>query len=285
MGNNGNGYLTKRNRKQDVKLFESLFSILKLKKLVQSILFLILLIINSNTFSQNSDSTKVTGYFGCAVTITNNGISFIPTFSLGKPAAIFDLNVGKKRLSFEPQFRFALEGKPWSFLFWWRYKLVKTRKVSFTLGAHPALSFKTVTITTDGVSQEIIKTQRYVAGELSPNYFLIKNISIGMYYLYSHGIEKDAIRNTHFLTINSSFSNIKLTKQFYVKFTPQLYYLKMDKQDGFYFTSALTLANKKFPVSITAVINKIIETRIIASNNFVWNVSLVYSYNKKYKEI
>jgi hypothetical protein len=249
---------------------------------MKSVLVLILINLCNYTFPQNSDSTKVTGHFGGAVTVTNNGISFIPTFSLGKPAAIFDMNVGKKRLSFEPQFRFALEGKPWSFLFWWRYKLVKNNKVTVTLGAHPALSFKTVVITTDAVSQQIIKAQRYVAGELSPNYFLSKNISIGMYYLYSHGIEKDAVRNTHFLTFNGNFSNIRISKQFFIKFTPQVYYLKMDKQDGFYFTSALTLAHRKIPLSVTTVINKIIKTNITTSKNFVWNVSLIYIFNKKY---
>ena len=285
MGNNRNWYLTNIIREQDVELFESLFSFLKSKALKQSVLGMILLNLSFSLFSQNPNSTKVACHFGGAVTVTNNGISFIPTFSLGKPATIFDLNVGKKRLSFEPQFRFSLEGKPWSFLFWWRYKLIKTTKISVTIGAHPALSFKTLTITTDGVAQEIIKAQRYVAGELSPNYFLAKNISIGMYYLYSHGIEKDAVQNTHFLTLNSSFSNLKLSKQFFMKFTPQVYYLKMDKQDWFYFTSALTLANRKIPLSVTAVINKIIQTDITASKNFVWNVSLIYSFNKKYSEM
>lgn len=268
-----------------MRSFEFLFFFLKSKALMKSVLVLILLNLGFSSFTQNPDSTKVAGHFGSAVTVTNNGISFIPTFSLGKPAAIFDLNVGKKCLSFEPQFRFSLEGKPWSFLFWWRHKLVRTTKVSVTIGAHPALSFKTVALKNDGVSQEIIKAQRYVAGELSPNYFLAKNISIGMYYLYSQGIEKDAIQNTHFLTLNSSFSNIKLSKQFYVKFIPQVYYLKMDKQHGFYFTSALTLVNWKIPLSVTAVINKIIQTDITASKNFVWNVSLIYSFNKKYREI
>ncbi len=59
------------------------------------------------SFSQARDEPEPAGHFGGAVTITNNGISFIPNFTLGKPAAIFDLSVGKRNLSFEPQFRFA----------------------------------------------------------------------------------------------------------------------------------------------------------------------------------
>jgi hypothetical protein len=285
MQNNKSWFLGIENKDQDSGLFEILFSILKSKWLIQSVLLLILLNLSYSSFSQNYDSTKITGHFGGAVTVTNNGISFIPSFSLGKPAAIFDLSLGKKRLSFEPQFRFALTGKPWSFFFWWRYKLIKTNKVAIMLGAHPAYSFRTITTTTDGVSEEIIKVQRYVAGELSPNYFLVKNVSVGMYYLYSHGIEKDAIQNTHFLTVNCKFYNTRLTKQFYMKFIPQVYYLKMDSQDGFYFTSALTLANRKTPLSVSAVINKIIKTNITASQNFVWNVSIIYSFNKNYKAL
>jgi len=105
-----------------------------------------------------------------------------------------------------------------------------------------------------------------------------------MYYLYSRGIDNGTTRNTHFLTLNTSFSDIRFSKQFYLKFTPQVYYLKMDQQDGVYFTSAFTLANRKIPLSISSVINKIIQTNITASQNFVWNVSLIYSFNKKYVE-
>ena len=105
-----------------------------------------------------------------------------------------------------------------------------------------------------------------------------------MYYLYSRGIDNGTTRNTHFLTLNASFSDIRLSKLFYLKFTPQVYYLKMDQQDGVYFTSAFTLANRKISLSISSVINKIIQTNITASQNFVWNVSLIYSFNKKYVE-
>lgn len=247
------------------------------------LLVFVFLILAHFSFSQEVESTKVPGHLGAAVTVTNNGISFIPTFSLGKPAAIFDLSVGR-RLSFDPQFRFSLEGKPWSFLFWWRYKLLKTNKFSFNAGTHLGLSFKTIAESTNGVTTEPITAKRYLAGELVPNYKLSKDISIGMYYLYSRGIDVGTTQNTHFLTMNANFSNIPISKQFYLKFIPQVYYLKMDNQDGFYFTSAFTLANRKVPVSISSVINKVIQTDITASKDFVWNVSLIYSFNKKYVE-
>lgn len=231
-------------------------------------------------FCQETDSIKAPLHVGGGVTVTNNGISFIPTFTLGRPAAIFDLSIGRK-LSFEPQFRFALEGKPWSFIFWGRYKLVKTDKVAITLGAHPAILFKTITETTDGVTKEYIRAQRNLAAEFSPNYFLTKNISIGMYYLYGYSLESYAVRNVHYLTLNANFYRISLPSDFYLKFTPQVYYLNMDKQDGFYCSSIFTLARKNIPLSVSALLNKAIETEI-QSKDFVWNLSLIYSFGNEY---
>jgi len=118
------------------------------------------------------------------------------------------------------------------------------------IGAHPAIAFKIVPAVPEGVSKEkeTLVAKHYVAGELSPNYMLSKKISIGIYYLYAHGFESDVIKSTHFVTLNANLSNMKLTDQLVMRFTPQFYYLKMDDNDGFYFTSALTLSKKNFPL-------------------------------------
>src|SRR6266508_37749 len=108
-----------------------------------TILIFVLLMLAYLSFSQRSDSTKKEFHVKGAVTVTNKGISLIPTFTLGKPAAIFDLSMGKKKLFFEPQLKFSLKGKPWSFLFWWRYKLITDKKFSLTVGGHPAINFRT----------------------------------------------------------------------------------------------------------------------------------------------
>src|SRR5215468_11181833 len=121
------------------------------KKIV--LLIVVFSLITHFVFSQGIDSTKNIFHFKGAVTVTNKGISLVPTFTLGKPAAIFDLSMGKKKFFFEPQFKFSLAGKPWAFLFWWRYKLVTTSKFAFTAGVHPALSFRTDSFIVNGVKK------------------------------------------------------------------------------------------------------------------------------------
>lgn len=246
----------------------------------KSLLLSILLFISTFGFSQKADSTEVSTYFGGAITVTNKGISTIPSFTLGKPAVIFDFSVGRK-LRFEPQLRFAMEGKPWTFIFWWRYPLVQKDKFRVRLGAHPALSFKTINVATNGGANEIIRVTRYLAGELTPTYSLTKNISVGAYYLYSYGVEKDIGKNNHFVALTGNFSNIRLSNQLYARFTPQPYYLRIDQSDGVYFTARLSVAKKNCPISAAAIINKKIQSNI-PGDDLLWNASLIYAFGRNY---
>ncbi|MFI0490588.1 hypothetical protein [Flavobacterium sp.] len=251
--------------------------------LQKTILTLLFISTFTVTQAQTTESPKTDYHFSGSISATNNGISLIPTFSLGKPAAILNMSIGGEKLSFEPELRTSLEAKPWSIILWWRYKLLNDDKFKFTVGGHPALTFKSVITDVAGIQTTTIQAQRYLAGELTSNYYLSKDISVGCYYLYSHGIESNATQNTHFLTLNSSFSNIKLSEELAMRFSPQVYYLKMDSKDGFFVSSSLTLSKKNSPISISGLINKVIKTDI-ATKNFVWNATIAYSFNNKFSK-
>jgi hypothetical protein len=236
------------------------------------------------SFSQTTDSTRQVINFRSSISVTNNGFSFIPAFSLGKPALIFNFNVNAgKRLSFEPEFRFSLlDAKPWSFIFIWRYKLINQPRFQLTTGAHlPAVPFRTVEYMRDGVKYETLANYRFLPVELYPNWNITKNISLGVFYLYAYGFG-DATRHTNFVSLRANFSNIPLSKSLYLRFNPQLLYLRLDTKDGYYFASNLTLAKRNFPLSISSIINKPLSTRI-AGKDFDWNVSLVYTFDKQFR--
>ena len=214
-----------------------------------------------------------------AVSLTNNGISLIPTFSLDKPASIFDLSISKSRFGFDPEFAFSLyDGKPWYFLFWFRYKVADSKKFKLTAGTHLGLNFVRAVLPVNGDSGKVLLTQRYIVGELVPTYIITRDISVGLYYLVSHGMDRGTTNLTHFLTLNANFSHVPLSHSLYLKWVPQFYYLKIDRDDGFYFTSSFTLAKQQFPVSLSAVINKAIHSNIHAGGDFVWNLSLTWSF-------
>jgi hypothetical protein len=150
------------------------------------------------------------------------------------------------------------------------------------VGTHLGVNFKTSVVPINMDSSEVKIAERYLVGEFTPNYSITKNISAGIYYLYVRGLDAGTKRNTNFVTLNANFSNIKLTEKFFMKVAPQFYYLNQDGDDGFYFTSAFTLAKTDFPISISSVINKVIKTNISASKDFVWNVTVIYSFGKRY---
>ena len=262
--------------------FQATKSIIPFSK---GVLLLVLVHGMNFVFAQQMDSTatqQAVGRFSTGASVTNNGVSLIPSFSLGKPAAIFDLSLGKKRLSFEPQFRFALTGKPWSFLFWWRYKLLKVNKFTFNVGAHPAIVFRDRTYIVNGEPVNVTIEQQNIAAEFVPNYALSKNVSVGAYYLVSHGFDKGGTRSINFFALRSNFSRISLSKQLYLSIIPQVFYLRVDGKGGFYANSTVVLGKNKFPLNLSSILSKTIKTDLTGAKDFIWNISLNYSFNKNY---
>lgn len=240
------------------------------------------LLISTPVFSQENDSLKKRVNFNGSASITNNGFSFVPSFSLGKPAAIFNFNInGGKRFSFEPEFRFSLlDAKPWSFIFIWRYKLINKPRLQLTVGGHlPAIPFRTIEYVRDGLTYKTLATYRFLPFEVSPNFLIHKNLTIGVFYLYSYGFG-DAIRNTHFLSLRGSWSNIRVFNTLMLRLQPQLFYLKLDEKDGYYTALNLSVSKLNFPFSISTMMNKPFQTGI-AGKAFDWNISLNYTFGRR----
>jgi hypothetical protein len=243
----------------------------------KALLFLICISIAVSVLAQNTDKQDNVKFFTGAATVTTKGLSTFPNLTLGKPAAIFDLSMGSKKFRFEPVFRFALEGKPWSFIFWCRYELFNNEKFQFKIGAHPAYSFKTITVTQNGTTKEILRAQQYFAGELAPVFKVGKGISLGPYYIYARGLENDIVRNSNFISFRVNFSSINLTDKCFMKLMAQTYYLKLDDKDGTYVNSTLSLNMHNFPLSVSSSMNKTIQSHI-PGNGFLWNINLTYSF-------
>lgn len=236
--------------------------------------------------AQEKDSTisKISNFTG-AVTIQSKGISTIPNLTLGKPAAIFDMKLGRK-LTFEPQFRFALDGKPWAMVFWWRYYATFSNKFKVTFHTNYSFSYKSIIYTTSsGSSQDVIRTTRYLVGAMSPNYQFNKYIGVGMYFFYNKGIEPYIAQNTYMASLRPSFSNIPISKKITARIGPEVYYLKIDDKDGVYLNGTLLISKKNFPLSVSALINKSINSDIPSDYDLLWNVGIAYTFSKNYREV
>ena len=81
-----------------------------------------------------------------------------------------------------------------------------------------------------------------------------------------------------------SISNIPVTKNIAARLNPEIYYLKMDDKDGVYLNATFSISKKNFPLSVSALINKPIESNIPSEYDLLWNVGLIYSFSKSYVE-
>lgn len=248
---------------------------------VKLFLLVVFLCITHKSFPQKSDSLKMMSHFSGSVTLTNNGISTIPSFTLGKPAVIFSMSAGRK-VSFEPELRLSLDGKPWMFIFWGRYDLWKSDRHLIRSGLNMQFNFNEVLVTTNGITNEFQAASRWLTGDLSQSYFVTKNYSVGIYYMYSHTLEKTGIKDLHYLAFKNSFLNIRLPKHYFLKFVPQVYYLRLGEKEGLYFSETLTLAQRNIPLTISSIVTKPIKTNILINNHLLWNINLTYSFNNEY---
>ncbi len=240
-----------------------------------------LLIFSLTLFAQNEDSTRLNKFFKFSgdISITNNGISLIPSFALGKPALLAFFAAKKGRFSYEPQSGFSLEAKPWFTSHWLRYKLVHQSRVDLNVGTSFSAAFFSSSIVSNGVVREAILAERFINLELMPVYKVSEKSSVSLMYWYGFNVGKEAnTERLHFLTLNGNFFNISLGKSWQGRLIPQVFYLFQDGRKGVYFSNSIGIAHYKLPLWLSSQINQPIHTNIEPNLGFLWNVMLTYSF-------
>jgi len=233
--------------------------------------------------AQEPEATKHVYHFNGNVSVTNNGFSFIPLFSLGKPAAVVNLFVGGDRFSFDPQFRFDLDGlKPWTFIFIWRYTLIQKENFQMKVGLHlPTYSFREVSSQIGEETLTSLLPYRVMAAELMPTYTISEHVSLGAYYIHGFALEKfDPTRHLDYLSLRAHLAELHISKQFYVNWNPEVYYVNLYGMYGFFTAHSISLAHERIPLSLSATMNILLKSEFEAKA-FNWNISLVYSFSNE----
>ena len=247
--------------------------------------FFLFMLICFGLQAQNQSEKRELQFSG-KINLTNNGFSFIPLFSLGKPATTVSLSVAGKRFSFDPQFRFDLDGmRPWSFLFIWHFVLIKKERFQVRLGNYfPAYAFTKLDYTRSERAVEILTPQRFFIWTTYLNYVLSNKISIGLFYLNGIGLEQvDQTERGNFISFRANINNIRLSKILSLNFNPEVYFLKIDANQGFYIAQTLAIKHSKSPFSISTTMNKSIDSNI-NSKSFDWNIGINYNFKNTYQK-
>ena len=229
-------------------------------------------------FGYNTKAQRDTTLFTGSIGLTNNGFSIIPTFSLNSPAAIINLAWKKKRFSFEPDIRLVPDATKGGMLWWFRYRVVDKEKLGLRAGVHPAFTLIRRNEIADGVTKEITEMLRFGAFELVPSYQVSKKVGLSAMYLEGHGLQSHGPQTTRVLFLNTAISNIDVSKSLQFNVFPSVFFLYTDGYRGDYLTVTGVLAHKKYPFSLGSTINQTFKSNVPGNQNFMWNVTLTYSF-------
>lgn len=228
-----------------------------------------------NAFAISTDSSRKAEPLKASanILITNNGISVLPNFMLGKPATIVNLSIGKKRFFFEPELRWQLNGNPWAYIFRLKYKANLTKKLSYTLDVRPSYVFRENQVTINGQQENRWITTRNFTVELLPLWKFSNKFEIGGSLLVSKGLDSYGVQKNTYFAIQPKFPKIAINSKYYIGYFPQLFYLTLDKASGYYYSQSVSFNKKDFPIYLTSIFTYKIQSTVIG-NTIVWNAGL-----------
>lgn len=203
----------------------------------------------------------------------------IPAFSLGKPAILSNLSLKKKKFSYDPEMAFSVEGVPWFFNNFFRYKLIEKTKFQFRTGLSWAISYSYPEVIQSDVKRTIAKAERFLWLELVPGYKISEKLAVSSITFSGYNFEPSSVKPINCLSIIGNITKVKLTESIYCNIFPQLFYLNLDgHRDGFFVSGILGIGHNKFPLFLSTQINKTLTTTISPDPGFKQNISLSYSF-------
>ena len=234
----------------------------------------ILLFVTSVTFSQEKPAgpdrkLKASASFS----LNSNGISSIPSFSLGKPAIVASASLIKNRFSYDPTLAYGLDLRPWYIDNWLHYKIIT--KPSFELrGGFNVSSFFTKHLTE---TEPLLTGERYFAFSLDGTYKFNPNTIVSLAYWNDRGQESISIKG-HFIDLTGERTDIRLGNKLLMAVNVQLFYINYDgNNDGLFVSPKISTYVRDVPLSLFFQATQSIQSNIEPWPGFRWNLGISYS--------
>ena len=263
-----------------------------LYSLMKKILLSLLLISSLNTFLYSQDVIDDKKYFFSGnININNNGVSWVPLFTLGEPSLIANFSFGTDRFSVNPSFRYELEGlQPWNVDIYWNYKLIDKQKINLDIGGFlPGTTFQDFTYEENGIENKILTP--WVTAMINPKFTFSLSNTFAIKLSYFTGIplkivdRENQFESGEIFFIQPLFNDFKLNDNLSLSWNPEIYYLRLDNVSGVYSAQTLIMKIKNSPLSFTSVISKSIDIGSLSGKQFDWNIGLSYSFRNSFKKV
>ncbi|HLN56190.1 MAG TPA: hypothetical protein VK207_09370 [Bacteroidales bacterium] len=241
---------------------------------MKQLFFLLLYLFFTSAFaSEVPDSTKSLSA-AATFSINSNGIASIPAFSLGKPAIIAALNLGKGRFSYDPVLAYSTDMKPWFIDSWLHYKIISKPNFELRAGFNFSNFFTHVTLN----EQDIIKGERYWAGAVEGFWKTSSRNVLSLMYWSDNGMDPGSISG-HYVSLENGISNLQIGKSFLFGAGLQLFMVSYDgPNDGVFVSPKLSMGIRNKPVLAFFQATQVLVSNIEPDPGFRWNVGMAYSF-------
>lgn len=250
---------------------------------IKCLIFTTVLLWSVLGYGQSVEGAEHISSFTGDVSLTTNGFSIIPIFSLNNPAVNALFSWRKGRFSFDPDIRLVPDFTRGGLIWWVRYHMIEKEKFSLKVGAHPAFTFVRKDVIINGKPLEISELLRFFAFQIEPNYKFNNHLGVGAMLLRGQALQRHGIQRSRVLFLNTMLTNIPLGGKLYFETFPSFYVLRIDDTGGEYFINTAVLGLKDSPLSLRSSINHTFRSDIEGNIDFMWNVSINYHFRLEYQ--
>jgi hypothetical protein len=220
------------------------------------------------------DSLKRAVIIHGSVQVTNNGISFVPAFSLGRAASITMLYITSNRFYYYPEFDLGLDFKPWQIGQRLGYNIIKRKKFNLALGTGLGLYFNQYA---SQITNEEFQLQRYTMGELGAGYSFSGRLRLQAFYFYSRALDKVGIESGHMIMVNLLIDRIKLSAGSYLSFAPTFVWLtNTAPYDGVFVSQVTSFHLDRIKPNLFVQTTVPVYTK--PHSDFIWNTGISFPF-------
>jgi hypothetical protein len=203
------------------------------------------------------------------MSVSRIGLSPVPVPPLEYPCLSSFLSIKKGDWSYDPDFTFALNAKPWMINNWIHFRVLNKSKLKVTAGINPFLYF---TNGSTNPEKQAMKANFNLSVELFADYKISNHLSANINYRYDKGFKGEVLTGNFYCVSLSYVRNI--SSSLYMGLNGHLIYFDYPGQfTGIFSSGELILGSKKLPASATFQAVQPVACKSVAAP-FIWNLSL-----------
>ncbi len=204
------------------------------------------------------------------IQFTNNGVSPVPIFSLGKPAILGSAVIRKGKFYFNPEFNLGIDAKPWTIFSRVGYYLLEKKKLTIGITVNTNWYFQE---NKPIINNQEYQVQQYYSFEFNGEYRPRENQRFIFSYWRSDRLSKAGVLFEDFVNLAYCFDKIKFGDKNIINTKPSFFYLEdYGWLKGFFTAQTTTYQRENWKGNIFLTTSWPVSNML--GTGFIWNTGI-----------